>query len=153
MMYKRILLKLSGEALGEKGWLFDHEKILAGWHSQGNQDGGTQVGVVIGAANPWRGRHGLSSGMDAVRADMMACWHRMNCVMMQDARRSTAVRQRCSPPCTCRMGDKYRAIWRMRRLSDGVAFSAAGWAILLPQIPPVLRAVDWGRCAVAGQEH
>ena len=46
MMYKRILLKLSGEALGEKGWLFDHEKILevAGILKE-IRDGGTQVGV------------------------------------------------------------------------------------------------------------
>ena len=29
MSYHRIVLKLSGEALGKDGWLFDHEKIMA----------------------------------------------------------------------------------------------------------------------------
>ena len=87
MAPKRILLKLSGEALGENGWLFDHAKILevAGILKE-IVDSGIQVGVVIGAGNLWRGRHGASAGMDAVRADMMGMMGTvMNCVMMQDA--------------------------------------------------------------------
>lgn len=87
MRYKRIMLKLSGEALGENGWLFDHDKIkeVAGILKE-IRDSGTQVGVVIGAGNLWRGRHGASAGMDAVNADMMGMLGTvMNCVMMQDA--------------------------------------------------------------------
>lgn len=87
MAYRRIMLKLSGEALGENGWLFDHGKIMeVAAIIKDIMDTGVQVGVVIGAGNLWRGRHGASAGMDAVRADMMGMLGTvMNCVMMQDA--------------------------------------------------------------------
>ncbi len=87
MRYRRIMLKLSGEALGENGWLFDHDKIMevAAVIKQVT-DTGTQVGVVIGGGNLWRGRRGASAGMDAVRADQMGMLGTlMNCLVMQDA--------------------------------------------------------------------
>ena len=52
--YKRVLLKLSGEMLGENGRLFDHgiidhvAKVLVKIAEK------TQLGVVIGAGNIWR---------------------------------------------------------------------------------------------------
>lgn len=87
MAYHRIMLKLSGEALGENGWLFDHEKIMA--VAQVIKDvaqSGTQVGIVIGGGNLWRGRSGAAQGMDAVRADHMGMLGTvMNGIVMQDA--------------------------------------------------------------------
>ncbi len=87
MAYKRIMLKLSGEALGVNGWLFDHEKIMA--VAQVIKEvvtSGTQVGIVIGGGNLWRGRTGAAQGMDAVRADHMGMLGTvMNCIIMQDA--------------------------------------------------------------------
>jgi len=87
MKYKRIMLKLSGEALGESGWLFDHAQIqqVARVIKQ-VVDLGTQVGIVIGGGNLWRGRSGAAKGMDAVRADQMGMLGTlMNCLVMQDA--------------------------------------------------------------------
>jgi len=87
MKYKRIMLKLSGEALGESGWLFDHAQIqqVARVIKQ-VVDLGTQVGIVIGGGNLWRGRRGAAQGMDAVRADQMGMLGTlMNCLVMQDA--------------------------------------------------------------------
>ncbi len=70
-VYKRILLKLSGEALaGTKGTGLDFDKVLEICASVKKcVDLGTQVGIVVGGGNFWRGR---SSGkMDRTRADHM----------------------------------------------------------------------------------
>ena len=69
--YKRILLKLSGEALarGKEGILdFDFISSVADVLKK-CVDAGIQVGVIVGAGNIWRGRQGGS--MDRVRADQM----------------------------------------------------------------------------------
>lgn len=70
-VYKRILLKLSGEALaGEKGSGLDFDKVLEICTSiKKCADLGAQIGIVVGGGNFWRGR---SSGkMDRTRADHM----------------------------------------------------------------------------------
>lgn len=83
--YKRILLKLSGEALGENGRLFDQNMILrVGKILADIVNSGTQLGVVIGAGNIWRGRQ--SQDMDAVTADHMGMLGTViNCLCMRDA--------------------------------------------------------------------
>lgn len=70
MAYKRILLKLSGEALGLDGKGFDFNKMADVAKQIGAlQQDGVQVGIVIGAGNIWRGRQG--NNMDRVVADQM----------------------------------------------------------------------------------
>ena len=57
MKYHRILLKLSGEALsGDKGFGFDEATVrqVAGQVKEAHAQG-TQIGIVIGAGNFWRG--------------------------------------------------------------------------------------------------
>ena len=68
---KRILLKLSGEALaGEKKTGFDEETVRkVALQVKELVDDGIQVGIVIGGGNFWRGRS--SGGMDRTRADHM----------------------------------------------------------------------------------
>ncbi len=69
--YKRVLIKLSGEALaGEKGTGIDFEKVLTVCKAiKECVDMGVQVALVVGGGNFWRGR---SSGqMDRTRADHM----------------------------------------------------------------------------------
>jgi len=71
--YKRILLKLSGEALaGEKGFGFDFDvvKRLAG-EVKHVVDQGVSVGLVIGGGNIVRGAQLAKVGMDRVGADYM----------------------------------------------------------------------------------
>lgn len=85
--YKRVLLKLSGEALGGDGEIFDFDKlnevarmIAKLWHT------GAQVAIVIGAGNIWRGRRGPSANMNAVTADHMGMLATViNSLAMQDA--------------------------------------------------------------------
>ncbi len=69
--YKRILLKLSGEAMaGEQGFGLDFDTVLSVCAAVKEcADMGVQVAVVVGGGNFWRGR---SSGkMDRTRADHM----------------------------------------------------------------------------------
>ncbi|TPN86101.1 UMP kinase [Aquimarina algicola] len=73
MKYKRILLKLSGEALmGERQYGID-PKRLAEYANEIKQitDKGVQVAIVIGGGNIFRGVAGASKGMDRVQADHM----------------------------------------------------------------------------------
>ncbi|MCB0806848.1 MAG: UMP kinase [Bacteroidales bacterium] len=73
MKYKRILLKLSGEALmGNKLFGIDPERLndyaeeIAGVAQKG-----IQIGIVIGGGNIFRGLQGNSEGMDRVQGDYM----------------------------------------------------------------------------------
>lgn len=73
MSYKRILLKLSGEALmGERQYGID-PKTLAGYASEIKQihDEGIEIAIVIGGGNIFRGVAGASNGMDRVQGDYM----------------------------------------------------------------------------------
>ena len=71
--YGRILLKLSGESLqGKQGYGLDPE-MLASYARQikAVAEGGTQVGIVIGGGNIFRGMTGVGKGFDRVRGDQM----------------------------------------------------------------------------------
>lgn len=73
MTYKRILLKLSGEALmGDKQYGIDSER-LAEYAEEIKQivQLGVEVAVVIGGGNIFRGLAGASNGMDRVQGDHM----------------------------------------------------------------------------------
>ena len=73
MKYKRILLKLSGEALmGEKQYGIDTDKLNE--YSQEIKkivDKGCEVAIVIGGGNIFRGVSGAAKGMDRVQGDYM----------------------------------------------------------------------------------
>ncbi|EGS35462.1 MULTISPECIES: UMP kinase [Megasphaera] len=86
--YKRIILKLSGEALaGTKGYGIDTETVerIAKQIAFVNQ-AGIQVAIVVGGGNIWRGLSGSSRGMDRVSADYMGMLATvMNALALQDA--------------------------------------------------------------------
>lgn len=85
--YKRVLLKLSGEALKSGEDLFDFEKV-AGVAKiiRKMHDMGVEIGIVIGAGNIWRGRQGPAANMDAVTADQMGMLGTViNCLCVADA--------------------------------------------------------------------
>ncbi len=88
LKYKRILLKLSGEALaGPTGMGIDPKRAYAiakvikqVWET------GVEVGVVIGAGNLWRGLSGENVGMDRATADYMGMLATiMNALALMDA--------------------------------------------------------------------
>lgn len=73
MQYKRILLKLSGEALmGEKQYGIDPNRLSEYAHEiKQVVDKGIQVAIVIGGGNIFRGLAGAATGMDRVQGDHM----------------------------------------------------------------------------------
>lgn len=129
-VYKRVLLKLSGEALKSGADLFDFDKvketaeIIREMH-----DLGTEIGVVIGAGNIWRGRQGPAANMDAVTADQMGMLGTViNCLCVADALRKAgldAVVQ--SAVDMNRFCEPFNAMAARRHLAEGrVVLFAAG---------------------------
>ncbi len=73
MLYKRILLKLSGEALmGDKQYGIDPKRLSAyAEEIKEVVEKGVEVAIVIGGGNIYRGISGASNGMDRVQGDHM----------------------------------------------------------------------------------
>lgn len=83
---KRVILKLSGEALGVDGKGFCHEKFEETARMLLSiQQTGVELAVVIGGGNVWRGRRGAAMRMGAVAADQMGMLGTLqNCLYMRD---------------------------------------------------------------------
>lgn len=95
--YKRILLKLSGEALmGDDAFGINREvvgRIVAEIGEISRL--GVQVGVVIGGGNIFRGMAGAASGMDRATADYMGMLATvMNAMALSDAMRLQGINSR-----------------------------------------------------------
>lgn len=85
-MYKRVLLKLSGEALAGDAKFGIDESTMAGICSAVKElhDMGVQVSIVVGGGNFWRGKYG--SKMERTTADYMGMLATiMNGLALQDA--------------------------------------------------------------------
>lgn len=88
LKYKRILLKLSGEAMGgENGFGINVSEAEAiARRVKDVAEMGVEVAVVIGAGNLWRGAQGLTRGMDRATADYMGMLGTMmNALALMDA--------------------------------------------------------------------
>lgn len=72
-MYKRILLKLSGESLmGKQGYGIDADRLASYAHQiKAIADKGVEIGIVIGGGNIFRGLSGAQQGFDRVKGDQM----------------------------------------------------------------------------------
>lgn len=99
---KRILLKLSGEAIsGNKGFGFD-EATVVGVAKQVKQlvDTGIEVGIVIGGGNFWRGR--TSETIDRTKADQIGMLATvMNCIYVSEIFRSEGMMTNVLTPFEC----------------------------------------------------
>lgn len=86
--YKRVVLKISGEALsGEKGYGIDHSILnkIALEVKEINQKK-VEVAIVVGGGNIWRGVAGSTKGMDRATADYMGMLATViNSLALQDA--------------------------------------------------------------------
>ena len=84
--YKRVLLKLSGEALAGENGIINYDYIREiGKIVRGAVEEGAQIAIVVGAGNIWRGRQGFVD-MDRVRADQMGMLATViNALAIQDA--------------------------------------------------------------------
>ncbi len=92
--FKRILLKLSGEALkGSCAHGYDHDAVnMVVERVRGIRDKGIEVAIVVGAGNIWRGVMGKSGGMDRVNADYMGMLATvMNALCLKDYFRAAGI--------------------------------------------------------------
>jgi uridylate kinase len=97
LKYRRVLLKLSGEALmGSLKYGIDPERLRAVAEEIGQVvAGGTEVAVVVGGGNIFRGVSGASQGIDRSTADYMGMLATvMNSMALLDALRKLAVDSR-----------------------------------------------------------
>lgn len=127
--YKRVILKLSGEALaGEKGFGID-EAMVYGVAQQVKalMDLNVQVAIVIGGGNFWRGRS--SKSMDRSTADYMGMMATvMNALGLQDALENTGIQTRVLSAIDMRqIAEPYIRRRAIRHLEKGrVVIFAAG---------------------------
>ncbi len=101
-MKKRVLLKLSGEALaGEKHTGFDEATVVkVAKQVKQLADDGVEVGVVIGGGNFWRGR--TSENIDRTKADQIGMLATvMNCIYVSEIFRSEGMKTQVLTPFEC----------------------------------------------------
>jgi len=98
LRYKRILLKLSGEALmGDQDFGID-PKILSKYADEIKSvfEKGVEIGIVIGGGNIYRGIENSSDGIDKVTGDHMGMLATViNALALQNALEHTGVQTRC----------------------------------------------------------
>ena len=100
--YKRVLLKLSGEALaGSKKTGFDEATCLeVARQVKQLVDDGIEVGVVTGGGNFWRGR--TSENIDRTKADQIGMLATvMNCIYVSEIFRSVGIKTNVLTPFEC----------------------------------------------------
>ena len=128
--YKRILMKLSGEALKSGADIFDFDKVRQiAEVIRDMRATGTQIGIVIGAGNIWRGRQGPAAHMDAVSADQMGMLGTViNCICVADALRQAGVDAVVQSAVDMnRFCEPFNAMTARRHLDEGrVVLFAAG---------------------------
>lgn len=102
MKEKRIMLKLSGEALaGDKKTGFDEATVMEiARQVKVIHDSGAEIGVVIGGGNFWRGR--TSENMDRTKADQIGMLATiMNCIYVSEIFRSVGLKTAILTPFEC----------------------------------------------------
>lgn len=119
--YKRVLIKLSGEALaGEKGTGIDGKTLdCITDEIKQVKDLGVEIGIVIGGGNFWRGREG--NEMDRTTADHMGMLATvMNCLALQDALERKGVETRVQTALTVtRVAEPYILRRAMKHFEKG----------------------------------
>jgi uridylate kinase len=129
--FRRILLKLSGEALmGDLDYGTDPDRVQAIAHQiAGVQARGVEVAIVVGAGNIYRGLKGAAGGMDRATADYMGMLATvLNALALQDALEKQGADTRVQSAITIsEVAEPYIRRRAMRHLEKGrVVIFAAG---------------------------
>jgi uridylate kinase len=129
--YKRVILKLSGEALaGQLGYGIDAEVMTSiAYQVKEVVDLNVEVAVVVGGGNIWRGIAGSAKGIDRATADYMGMLATvMNALALQDALETIGVPTRVQSSITMQqVAEPYIRRRAMRHLEKGrVVIFAAG---------------------------
>ena len=121
--YRRILLKLGGEALaGPQGFGIDPnraEEVAAKVKSVKDRE--VEIAIVIGAGTLWRGKDGLAHGMDRATADHMGMLATvMNSLALQDALERQGITTRVQTAIEMRaLAEPYIRLRAIRHLEKG----------------------------------
>ena len=129
MRWKRVLLKLSGEALaGPKKTGFDEDTVKeVARQVKISADAGVEIGIVIGGGNFWRGR--TSTAIDRTKADQIGMLATvMNCIYVSEIFRSTGMETEIFTPFACgAMTELFSKDRANRCLKEGkIVFFAGG---------------------------
>jgi uridylate kinase len=129
--FKRVLLKLSGEALmGDLDYGTDPERVRAvAAQIAAVQARGVQIAIVVGAGNIYRGLKGAAAGMDRATADYMGMLATvLNALALQDALEKQGADTRVQSAITIsEVAEPYIRRRAMRHLEKGrVVIFAAG---------------------------
>ena len=149
--YKRVLLKLSGEVFGGvKGIGVDPDVV----HDVAQQiadvvRGGTQIAIVVGGGNYFRGAELQQRGMDRARADYMGMLGTvMNCLALQDFLEKEGIETRVQTAITMgQVAEPYIPRRAIRHLEKGrvVIFGAgAGMPFFTTDTVAAQRALEVG---------
>jgi uridylate kinase len=149
--YKRVLLKLSGEVFGgEKGIGVDPDVV----HDVASQiaevvRGGTEIAIVVGGGNYFRGAELQQRGMDRARADYMGMLGTvMNCLALQDFLEKEGIETRVQTAITMgQVAEPYVPRRAIRHLEKGrvVIFGAgAGMPFFTTDTVAAQRALEIG---------
>jgi uridylate kinase len=153
--YKRVLLKLSGEALmGQKGFGIDHSVLIdVARQIKDVYTCGVQVAIVVGGGNFWRGTGKEALGMDRATADyagMLATI--INALALQDALENQGVITRTQSAITIQaIAEPYIRRKALRHLEkERVVIFAAGTGnpYMTTDTAAALRAVEIGADAL-----
>ena len=127
--YKRVLMKLSGEALaGDKGIDLDTVSEIAQDLKEVHELG-TQIAIVVGGGNLWRGEPAAKVGMERSRADYTGMLGTtMNALVLQDALERAGVDTRVQTAITMQqIAEPYIRGRAIRHLEKGrIVIFAAG---------------------------
>ena len=147
VMMKRVLLKLSGEALaGPKKTGFDEPTVLK-VADQVKQlvDSGMEVSIVIGGGNFWRGRS--SENIDRTKADQIGMLATvMNCIYVSEIFRSVGMKTQVMTPFECgsftKLFSKDRANKYLQRGEVTFFAGGTGHPYFSTDTATVLRAIE-----------
>jgi len=156
LKYKRLLLKLSGEALmGEQGHGIDIQTVLRlATDITQARDAGCEIAVVVGGGNIFRGLKGAAAGMDRATADYMGMLATvMNSLAFQGAleRLKTPARTLSAipMPTVCESYVRPRALHHLERGRVVVFAAGTGNPFFTTDTAATLRAIEMGCDAVA----
>jgi len=159
-VFKRILLKLSGEALmGDLDYGTDPEVVRQiARQIQGVHDRGVEVAVVLGAGNIYRGVSAAAEDMDRATADYMGMLAIvLNALTLQDALEKLDVHTRVQSAITIsEVAEPYIRRRAMRHLEKGrvVIFAAGtGNPFFTTDTAAALRALEMGADAILMAKH
>jgi uridylate kinase len=160
--YRRVILKLSGEAFADTtiGYGIDAVVVsrIAEEITDARTDLGVEIAVVVGGGNIFRGMHGATRGMDRATADNMGMLATViNALALQDALEATGQPTRVQAAITmAQVAEPYIRRRAIRHLEKGrvVIFAAGtGNPYFTTDTTAALRAAEIGAEAILKGTH